>query len=375
MSGMLFTLSEPGVRKDIARSITEAYIEGSIFEQFIGTGDNAPIKTQNETGNTNGLVDMRLRANIRTGGVKGNEDFETNRGKLGNLYQQLILEVHGNSVESGEDVKLLNQTQFINFRDDAKDGLTEQETDKLDRIILSRATADCTCIVAAGHRTDITTANITATDYATVADIRDVIATAKSSKHKDGSKKPKIKPYKTILTTDTHGVQVKRKIYLMFVGEATAFNLKQDPAWAEAQQSASDIGLGSPIFTGQLGVIDDCVLLDIGTVTEDYAGIYTSADTGFDGQSFAGYKGAAGAKTEINILMGATAMLMPMDSGFNYYEEDYDMKRKARIGIDRQLAIQKAKFVGKKAHEIASSFHNKDFGIVAFVASAAKNEA
>ena len=287
----------------------------------------------------------------------------------------MILEVHGNSVESGEDVKLLNQTQFINFREDAKDGLTEQETDKLDRIILSRATADCTCIVAAGHRTDITTANITATDYATVADIRDVIATAKSSKHKDGSKKPKIKPYKTILTTDIHGVQVKRKIYLMFVGEATAFNLKQDPAWAEAQQSASDIGLGSPIFTGQLGVIDDCVLLDIGTVTEDYAGIYTSADTGFDGQDFSGYAGAAGAKTEINILMGATAMLMPMDSGFNYYEEDYDMKRKARIGIDRQLAIQKAKFVGKKAHEIASSFHNKDFGIVAFVASAAKNEA
>ena len=70
--------------------------------------------------------------------------------------------------------------------------------------------------------------------------------------------------------------------------------------------------------------------------------------------------------------MGATAMVMPMDSGFNYYEEDYDMKRKARIGIDRQMAIQKAKFVGKKAHEIASSFHNKDFGIVAFVASAAK---
>ena len=66
---MLFTLSEPGVKKDIAKSITEAYIEGSIFEQFIGTGDNAPIKTQNETGNINGLVDMRLRANIRTGGV------------------------------------------------------------------------------------------------------------------------------------------------------------------------------------------------------------------------------------------------------------------------------------------------------------------
>lgn len=371
----LFTLSEAGVRKDIAKEITTAVVEDSIFQQFIGTGANAPIKTQNETGNINGLVDIRLRGNIRDGGVKDNEDFETNRGTLINLYQQVILETHGNSVRSGKDVKLLNQTQFINFREDAKEGLREGETDKLDRIILSRATADCTCIVAAGHRTDTTTANITATDYATVADIRDVIATAKSSKHKDGSKKPKITPYKTILTTDTHGVQIKRRIYLMFVGEATAFNLKQDPAWAEAQQAASDIGLGSPIFTGQLGVIDDCVLIDIGTVTEEYAGIYTSADTGFDGQDFSVYKGASNAKTEINILMGATAMVMPMDDGFNYYEDTYDMGRKAEVGIDRHMAIQKAKFVGKTAKEIASSYHNKDFGVVAFVASATKNEA
>jgi hypothetical protein len=372
---MLFTLSEAGVRKEIAKEITTAYVEGSIFEQFIGTGSNAPIKTQNETGNLNGLVDIRLRGNIRTGGVKDNEDFDTNEGNLINLYQQVILETHGNSVKSGKDVKLLNQTQFINFREDAKDGLTEQETDKLDRIILSRATADCTCIVPAGHRGSVDTSLITTTDYATVADVRAVIAIAKSSKNADGTAKPKVTPYKTILTTDTHGVQIKRKIYLMFVGEATAFNLKQDPSWSDAQQAASDIGLGSPIFTGQLGVIDDCILMDIGTVTDDYAGIYTSSDTGFDGQSFAGYKGASSAKTEINILMGATAMVMPMDDGFNYYEDDYDMGRKAKIGIDRHMAIQKAKFTGKTATEQATAFHNKDFGIVAFVASAAKNEA
>ena len=372
---MLFTLSEPGVRKDIAKEITTAYIEDSIFEQFIGTGSNAPIKTQNETGNLNGLVDIRLRGNIRTGGVKDNEEFETNRGSLINLYQQVILETHGNSVESGKDVKLLNQTQFINFREDAKNGLTEQETDKLDRIILSRASDDCTCIVPAGHRGETDTASITSTDYATVADVRAVVALAKSSKDAAGDPKPKVTPYKTILTTDTHGIQIKRKIYIMFIGEATAFNLKQDPAWADAQEAASNIGLGSPIFTGQLGVIDDCVLIDIGTVTDDYAGIYTSADTGFDGQDFSAYAGASDAKTEINILMGATAMVMPMDDGFNYYEDDYDMKRKAIIGIDRHMAIQKAKFKGKKQVEIDSAFHDKDFGVIAFVASATKDEA
>ena len=86
------------------------------------------------------------------------------------------------------------------------------------------------------------------------------------------------------------------------------------------------------------------------------------------------YAGAAGVKTEINILMGATAMVMPMDSGFNYYEDTYDMDRKAEVGIDRHMMIAKARFKGKKAHEIASAYHDKDFGIIALVASAKKNK-
>lgn len=371
----LFTLTEVGVKTEIAKEVTTAVVEDSIFSQFIGMGANAPIKTQDETGNLNGLADIRLRGNIRSGGVTGNQDFETNRGKLINLYQRVPLETFGNSVESGEATKILNQAKFISFRDDAKEGLTESETDKLDRIILSRASADCTCIVPAGHRGEINTASIAATDYLTVADVEEAISIAKSSKDAAGNAKPKITPYKTILTTDMHGVKIKRKIYLLFVGEASAYNLKQDPRWEEKQKAAVDIGINSTLFTGQLGVIDDCILMDIGTVTDEYAGIYTSADTGFDGQDFSAYAGSGGAKTEINILMGATAMTMPMDDGFNYYEEKYDMDRKARVGIDRNMAIAKAKFVGKTAEEIASPYHNKDFGVLALVASATKSQA
>lgn len=368
----LFTLTELGVRQTIAKDVTTAMVEDSIFNQFIGTGANAPIKTQDETGNLEGMATIRLRGNIRSGGVKGNADFDTNRGKLINLYQKVVLDTYGNSVESGENIKILNQAKFINFRDDAKDGLTEGETDKFDRIVLSKASDACTCIVPEGHVGDVNTNNMVATDVATVAGVQRVIAQAKSAKDEAGNPKPKITPFKTIVTEDTHGVKIKRKIFIMFIGEATAYNLKQDPEWEEKQKAASDIGLGSPIFTGQLGVIDDCVLIDIGTVSDEYAGIYTSADTGFDGQDFSIYAGAAGIKTEINILMGATAMVMPMDDGYNYYEEKYDMDRKARVGVDRNMGIEKAKFVGKTAEEQASPYHNKDFGVIAYVASAQK---
>jgi len=370
----LFELTELGVKQRLEKEVTTAVVEDSIFNQFIGTGANAPIKAQDETGNIEGMSTIRLRGNLRSGGVQGNADFDTNRGKLINLYQKVVLDTFGNSVESGENIKILNQAKFINFRDDAKDGLQEGETDKFDRIVLSRASDDCTCIVPAGHVGQVDTSSVLATDYATVADVQRAISIAKSSKNADGSAKPKITPYKTILTKDTHGVSVKRKIYIMFVGEATAFNLKQDPVWEEKQKSASDVGLSSPIFTGQLGIIDDCILLDIGTVSAEYAGIYTSADEGFDGQDFSAYAGAAGIATEINLLMGATAMLLPMDDGYTYYEEMYDMDRKARVGVDRNMAISKAKFVGKKAEEVASPYHQKDFGVVAFVASASKNQ-
>lgn len=370
----LFTLTEEGVKTEIAQEVTMAVVEDSIFSQFIGTGRNAPIKTQDETGNLNGLADIRLRGNIRSGGVQGNEDFDTNQGKLVNLYQRVALDTFGNSVKSGDAVKILNQAKFISFRDDAKEGLTESETDKLDRIILSRASDDCTCIVPAGHRGDTDTSNITATDYLTVADVEEAIALAKSSKDAAGNAKPKITPYKTIMTTDMHGVNIKRKIYLIFVGEASAYNLKQDPRWEDKQEAASNIGINSTLFTGQLGVIDDGILIDIGTVTDDYAGIYTSADTGFDDQDFSAYKGASDAKTEINILMGATAMVMPMDDGFNYYEDTYDAKRKALVAIDRNMAIEKARFKGKAPHEIASPYHDKDFGVLALVASATKSQ-
>jgi len=373
MSG-LFSLTEVGVKTEIAKDVTLAVVEDSIFNQFMGTGANAPIKTQDETGNIKGLADIRLRANLRSGGVKGNADFDTNRGTLLNLYQRVALDTFGNSVESGEAIKISNQVKFISFREDAKDGLTESETDKMDRIILSRACADATCIVPAGHRGEINTSSIKTTDYLTVADVEEAVSVAKSAKDAQGNPKPKITPYKTIMSTDMHGVKVKRKIYLMFVGEASAYNLKQDPRWEEKQKAAADIGINSTLFTGQLGVIDDCILIELNTVTDEYAGIYTSSDTGFDGQDFSVYEGASSAETEINVLMGATAMVMPMDDGFNYYEEKYDMDRKARVGIDRNMAIEKAKFVGKTPAEIASPYHNKDFGVLILPASSAKNQ-
>lgn len=365
----MYTLSDANVVHTLKREITTAVINESRFAQFIGMGNNALIKTQKEDG-LSATASMKFRGLIRNGGVSGDEDFDTNEGSLTYLTQTVSLESSGNSVKSGKSVKILSQVHFENFREDAKEGLTESETDKMDRRIYARMTAGATNIVACSNHTDLVTTNIAAGDVLTVADVEEAARRAREGKAADGSAVPRLRPIKTIVSKDAHGVEIKREIFIMFVGSRSAYNLKQDPAWQAKQEAAADTGITSFIFSGQLGIIDDVILVQHSTVSSEYAGIYTSADTGIDGQDFSSFAGAASLKTEINLLCGANAMLMPMDTGYNYYEDKYDMNRKVKVAVDRLYGLAKTKYTAKAGSpEESSIYHDKDYGVIAVVAA------
>ncbi len=366
---MAFKLSDAEVSHRLSKEITVAVMEDSKFTQFIGLGNNAIIKTQKEDG-LSGTATMKFRGLIRNGGVAGDADFDTNEGTLTYLTQTIGLESAGNSVRSGKATKILSQVHFENFKEDAKDGLTESETDKMDRRIISRLSDNCTNILACNHHTDLDTANITAGDVLTVADVVATVTRAKAGKDAAGNAAPRLRPYKTIVTKDAHGVSVKRDIFVMYIGSKSAYNIKQDPEWTSKQEAATDTGITAMIFSSQVGVIEDVVLVEQSTVSDEYAGMYTSTDTGIDGQDFSIYNGASDLKTEINILVGSGAMMMPMDTGYNYYEDKYDMDRKAMVACDRDYGIAKTKFIGKAGTpEVDSIYHNKDYGVIAVVAA------
>lgn len=366
---MAYNLSDAAARHILSKDITVAVINESKFAQYIGTGNNAIIKAQKEDG-LSATATMKFRGLIRNGGVSGDDDFDTNEGTLTYLTQTVGLESSGNSIPSGKALKILTQVHFENFKEDAKDGLEESETDKMDRRIISRLSDGCTNIVACNHHTDLTTANIVPGDVLSVADVVATVTRAKSGKDAAGNPAPRLRPYKSIITKDAHGIEVKREIYVMFIGSKSAFNIKQDPEWQSKQEAATDTGITGMIFSSQVGVIEDVVLVEQSTVSDEYAGMYTSADTGIDGQDFSIYKGTADLKTEINLLVGANAMMMPMDSGYNYFEEKYDMDRKVKVAVDRDYGIAKTKFVGKAGTpEVNSIYHNKDYGVIAVVAA------
>lgn len=377
---MAYALSDARVKHELGRDITRNVIKDSIFKQFIGTGDNAIIQAKKADG-LSGTVTMKMRGMIRNGGITGDQLFEANRASLTYLTQTVGLELVGNSIESDKNLTIINQVQFEDFKADSKDGLSESEADKFDRMIMSRATAGLTNIVFAGNREATTPATMEATDILSVADVVEAKRRAEEGVTASGAAAPKLRPFKTIVSKDTHGVEIKRNIFVMFVGSASAYNLKQDPLWNTKQEAAKDIGLSSPIFTGQLGVIDDVVLVNAGTISSEYAGVYTSGThavpegDGTQTMDFTGYAGGAtGAiKTEINLLMGASAMLLPMDSGYVWGEEPFNVNTRVRIAVYRYLGLAKTKFIGKAGTaEVNSIYHNKDYGVIGVVASATR---
>ena len=369
-----FSVTEPKVRKQLGREITKAAFEDSKWSQFIGTGDNAIIKSQRENGVNGGSVTMRMRGLLRGTGVKDGAKFATNMDEIKYLSQTIYVENIGNAVESPKTIKILKQAQFLNFREEAKDALTEWGTDRFDRMIFGRMSEGLTNVVysdANGAYDGVTDATaMTTADVLRVADIEEAAKRARNGMDADGNAVPKLRPFKTVVS-EINGVKVKREIYVMMVGGSSAANLKRDPEWQEKQQSAVVNGFDKPLFTGQLGVIDDVVLVQAGSQTSEYAGVLSSTDATIDGVSMNSYGGGTdhGVKTEINLFLGATAGLLPMDDGFAYYDEAIDMGRRAQFGIDRDFGFAKAHYVGTTASEQSTIYHDKDYGVIGVVSA------
>ena len=64
-------------------------------------------------------------------------------------------------------------------------------------------------------------------------------------------------------------------------------------------------------------------------------------------------------------------MLMPMDTGYNYFEDKYDMDRKAIVAVDRLYGLAKTNYKAKAGvtEEENSIYNGKDYGVIAVVSA------
>jgi len=370
-----FVLTDPLIRQQHGREITVNYTEQSIFNLLMGSSNDAIIKTELIENALNASVaTMHMRGLVRGAGVEGNTDFDANMDSLEYLSQDVAYEVIGNAIRS-KDRRIESKSAADNFRNDAKDGLSDWMRDISDRTIISRLSQDCTNIVACNAATGFDDTNVTSGIVAGDAFNTQAIDEAKrrATMGVDGAaaRHPRIRPY-MLKVSENNGIPVYEKFYVMMVGTTAVKHLREDPIWREEQKYAAERGITHNFFTGQLGIHNGVILIDGGSWTDEYAGIANSGVNAYRTASSMGiYAGTAGNKTEINLFLGATAGLLPMDEGFNYYEEDYDMKRKMKIAVDRGWAFQKTRYMGKTAAQQALAWHNKDYGVIAVVSSIA----
>lgn len=370
-------LSDADTKVGYSQTITKEVTKKSKFKPFIATSEtdtSSVIRAVLKTCEHGSVVGVELEDALIESGATGNVDFGASGEELKNIKQFIKIDRFQHRVPSSENI--VTQRSADKFKSSAKSRLTNWGTMKFDKIAFSALSADCTNIVACGHHSDTTTANIAKADVLTTADVEEAKRRALLGVDAAGKPCPPLLPVK-IISNENMGYYDDVEIFLMFVGTNSARNIKNDPNWEAARLEAYERGKTNPIFTGALGLHDGVLLLDAKTDTDRQAGVLTSNSkfTGFGNvKSFdlSTYKGALDQETEINLMVGAGAGYIVVDQGIAYYDwPDKDDPRRMNAGIDRIYGFAKTKYQASQNDGILadSIFDGKDYGVIAVVAS------
>lgn len=377
-----FNMFDPKDRVSIAQQIDATIHKDNFFAPLIGSNSNAVIRTYNA--DRAGATTIKLRDKLRGQGVKGNSDFDTNRDRLKFLSQTVNVEIFKNSLR-GDDTRLHQYKDGFEFAELAAEALTEWGIDEFEAKCYANLANNLTNVACAKADGTLWTApttqtvqaycgQITADDVPTVSSIRAALTRAKLGINQWGKKVPALKPYRTVVN-NVNGIDIRQKVYIVILCGFGAAWLKEDPEWKELQKMANERGNNNPVFNGQLGYIDGSIVIDGDVWNEEGPGVLSCNDDpswqiseAVDYIKFSEmYAGAGSVETSIGLILGATAMVMPMDDGVNLYFKKEDFDTKDAVAFDRLMGLAKAKFVGIKAEEKETIYHNNDYSVMGFI--------
>lgn len=373
----------PNVSVEISRVIEKASWLKSPFEPFVGRGQDRGIRTYGVKNNQ--PFRPRLKAQLTGEGVAGNADFETNLDNLEILSQTIYPKVIGNSLKS--EIKQYSAMEQVDFIKEAMDSLADWIADKRDRQFVSSLTNDLSnvvvCDAAQGFKDSSnckdTRAAAKATvrgDYCNVRALRQAIFMARNGVSFQNKPAFPIKPLRSQSYT-VGNVEIMNHSYIILLDSYQAIQLKNDPEWI-SMQKVGVRGDKNNFFTGLIGLIDDCPVLDMGVWTPLQVGLLNSevSDSQFyeniHGQNFSKLtppsQYAGSQPVSIGFLIGASALIMAGDDSVRFYIDDtQDLGRKIICGCDRLMAISKARFV--PTNGFLSPYANQDFATIGIISS------
>lgn len=376
-------INDPNISVKIAQEIEDMSWADSKWTTFLGRSENRGIRTFHTPNDE--PFRPRVKAALSGVGVRGEADFDTNVDRL-DIYSQTITPVViGNSLNSG--LKQYSRMKHIDFVREAKGSLTNWMRETRDKQFCTALANDLTdCVVAdktngvkdSSTKTSVAEASkaITSGDVLKVDTIKRAIRQAKIGVTYNGSKRFQMKPIKSTITNE-QGVSFNYISFFILVDTIQHYQLLQDPEWKEMQKYAPR-SLDNHIFTGVIGVIDGCPVIDMGCWASDVAGLVDSETPDDEYKAFINSDNfntltmpssyADSQPVSIGYLIGANALLFAGANEPTFYVDEFDYGRKVKVGIDRLFGIAKSKFKPNESG-VLNKFANTDYATIGIFSS------
>lgn len=374
---------DPNVANEISKRIETAVWRDSIFEPLMGGSENRVLRVyKTNRSNPKGAFTPRLKSALSGLGVTGNSDFDTNYDKL-ELHSLTVYPIsYGNALKS--EIELNETMRQVDFLKEATDSLYTWMKQKVDRVITVTMCNDFTNAVICDNNTGYkdtnnktiqeTTKTITEDDILNLKAIKRAIYMAKRGIGYDNKERFPIKPIHISYKEGVGELKSRLYQYVILVDTVGAEQLKSDPDWIELQK-VNVRGLENNLFTGLLGMVDNCLIIDVGTWQSQNTGLLHSevSDDEFklhlNIQNLNGgnvtppsfYSGDK--KIGYGVLLGASALIYATAKTPTLYIDDtQDLGRKMAVGIDRICAIAKSRWKSHSANN--SILDNTDFATI-----------
>lgn len=375
---------DPNVQLNIARVIEKASWSKSPFESFFGKGADRGVRFYAVKDSQ--PYRPRLKAPLTGTGVEGNADLDTNYDSLEIMSQTTYPKVIANAIKS--EIEKYTALKQIDFIKEASDSLTDWMRLRRDKALVSALITDFTnCVVCdqtsnfkdTSSEPDVATAakKIKKGDVMNVQALRRAIFMARTGINYKGKECYPLKPIKSDLVS-VQGISLEHNSYIILLDSYACNQLKNDPEWIEMQKAAGVRGDENRIFTGLIGLIDNCPVLDMGIWTPLQSGMPNSEVSDTDYMANINPQNhkkltppsyyAGGAPVSIGALIGASALVMVGGDKVDFYIDEADSGRKTIVGVDRLLAVSKARFDSNESGSL-SPFHDTDFACIGIFSS------
>ncbi|WRD02618.1 DUF4043 family protein [Helicobacter pylori] len=357
--------NNPNLGIEVGREIQNASWVKSPFFSITGTGADRGVRLFSVASQQ--PFRPRIKAQLTGSGVSGNTDFEANYDNLEILSQTIYPDAFGNSLRS--KIKAYSELERIDFVKESVDSLTTWMNEERDKRIVASLTNDFT--------------NYIYNDVIDVATIRKAIFYARNGLKENSAKAFPIKPVRASMQS-VGNVVVQNTSYIILLDSYQANQLKVDNEFKELRKlyafAGEDKGM---LYSGLLGVIDNCPVIDAGVWNKLNVGMPNSTVSDSD---FTRYLNKANVskivtpnklketlKTEkeekeisIGCLIGASAVLLAGSKETRFYiDETVDAGRKSLVGVDCLLGVSKAKY--QSTDGVVTPYDNQDFAVIGLI--------